>query len=313
MPTNNRTICKVFCSFLLLLLSTPALAQDNLLTNPGFASDLFGWNKFAGRTATWTDEDANGSGFSGSAFVVNEGQHNGVVPLVLHQCVQVQPGQEYEFGGDIRVPEGEPSGATAYIFAYTHASENCSGDAFEFESATGFSPTGGWVGTNNSIVTGPNIQTIRLTMGVFKPTVETADAGAFFDNLFLIGPDGNDIIVTPAISASWFNPAESGHGVSIDLMDAETAWMCWFTFDLCGLGSISGDTITFESAFQVEGGAFPPNFRPGNVTEVPWGSITIKIIGCDAGTMTWTTEAEGFQSGSMPLARLTDLWGVPCN
>ena len=311
---------KFFCGTLLVLFSMPCLAQDNLLTNPGFDSNLSGWRQFFGQSAEWSSDNANGSGGSGSAFVGNKGQHNGVAPLVLHQCVPVQPGQEYEFGGDVRVPVDQPPSTTAYIFVYTFASEDCSGDSFDFESTTGFSLTGDWVGSSSSIVTGPNIQTIRVTVGIFKPTAETDDAAAYFDNLFLIGPDGDDIVVTPSISASWFNPAESGHGISIDLMDAETAWMCWFTFDLdgnqawiCGIGSIAGDTITFDAAFQIEGGAFPPNFDPGNINEVPWGAITVKVIGCDAGTMTWTTSAPGFESGSMPIARLTDLWGVPCN
>ena len=36
------------------------------------------------------------------------------------------------------------------------------------------------------------------------------------------------------MSASWYNPAESGHGNMIHLIDDERAWMCWFTFNLKG-------------------------------------------------------------------------------
>lgn len=127
------------------------------------------------------------------------------------------------------------------------------------------------------------------------------------------------IEIDPSFSASWFNPDESGHGVLMHLLDENTAWMCWFAFDLdgnpawiCGIGTISGDRIEFPEAFTIEGGAFPPKFDPSLVVEVPWGTITIVFTGCDSGFMTWTTDAAGFQSGEMPLTRLTHLWGNEC-
>jgi len=125
--------------------------------------------------------------------------------------------------------------------------------------------------------------------------------------------------VIPAMAASWFNPSEAGHGIMIHLMDAETAWMCWFAFDyqgnpawICGLGDINGGTLVFDQAFVVEGGNFPPFFNPAQITESPWGSIIITFTGCDTGRMEWMTSAEGFFPGSMPLARLTTSWGYNC-
>ena len=125
--------------------------------------------------------------------------------------------------------------------------------------------------------------------------------------------------IGPSMSASWYNPAESGHGIMLDLIDEELAWLCWFAFDLdgnpawiCAIGNIVGDMIVFEQAFTVEGGNFPPLFDAEQIVQVPWGSITIIFTGCDDGSMEWSTNAEGFQSGSMPLTRLTPLWGNEC-
>jgi hypothetical protein len=105
----------------------------------------------------------------------------------------------------------------------------------------------------------------------------------------------------------------------VHLLNATSAWMCWFTFELtgkrawiCSLGTINGDTLVFAEAFVVEGGKFPPLFDPSAIVEAPWGQISVTFTGCDNGTMTWTTSAAGFQSGSMPIARLTPLWAVPC-
>lgn len=322
-----RTSRLVMLAVLLLGFSTAGQAQENLLANPGFESDLSGWGKYPGRIGNWSSEDADGSGSSGSALLGNEGTSDGVVPLVLNQCIEVEAGEQYLFGGNIRVPAGQPSGTAGYIFAYPYTNSSCAGDLGIFQNTTAGSG-GTWGTASSSITPGVGVQAILIAAGVFKPNGETADAEAYFDNIYLEGPDGggggggggDDFEVNPAMSASWFNPAESGHGIMIHLLSANSAWMCWFTFDLsgnpawiCALGSVSGDTITFANAFQVEGGAFPPNYDPDMIQEVPWGSIEIVFTGCNAGTMTWTTSAAGFTSGSMPLSRLTDLWSVPCS
>ena len=321
---NKWSASRIFLmTWLLVGISTATQAQDNLLANPGFDSDFSGWDEYFGRVGDWDSDDADGSGSSGSALLGNEGTSDGVVPLVLNQCVPVQGGEQYDFGGAIRVPAGQPSGTAAYIFAYPYTNDSCAGDLGIFVSATG-AANGNWSPASASITTGANVQSMLIALGVFKPEGETADAEAYFDNIYLEGPEanngGDDFEINPSMSASWFNPAESGHGIMIHLLDANTAWMCWFTYDLsgnpawiCALGSVSGDTITLNDAFQVEGGAFPPNYDPGMIQEVPWGSITIVFTGCNAGTMTWTTNAPGFTSGSMPLSRLTNLWGAACN
>jgi hypothetical protein len=105
----------------------------------------------------------------------------------------------------------------------------------------------------------------------------------------------------------------------LELLGEGQAGMCWFAFDLagtrawiCGLGTFAVDTVDFPGAFVVTGGKFPPLFDPLQIAEVPWGHITVRFTACDAGTMEWTTVATGFQSGSMPLSRLTALLGLAC-
>ncbi len=308
------------CILALLIpgLSAAGVIQTNEISNPGFDSDFFGWGQFFGRIAEWSSEDADGSGSSGSALVSNKGTSDGVVPLVLFQCVQVSGNQEIEWGGDLLVPNGQPSGTGAFIFVEPFTNSDCSDPATSFHSASS-SVVGDWVSSGNSIITDGNTQSVRLALGVFKPNGETADAQAFFDNIYLYLPASGEFLVNPSMSASWFNPEEGGHGIMIHLLDGNTAWMCWFTFTLtgertwiCALGTIEGDTLIFDEAFLVEGGAFPPNFDPSQIEEVPWGSIIVVFTGCNNGFMTWTTSTPGFTSGSMPLIRLTSLWGVSC-
>lgn len=319
MQSLNRLFPRVLSTIVLFSFAIAGQAQTNLLDNPGFETDFTGWDQYFGRVGEWSSEDADGSPGSGSALLGNEGTSNGIVPLVLNQCISVQAGQEYQFGGEVRVPPGQPSGTAAYIYAYPYTNADCAGPLGAFESATA-SSNGEWESGDSSITTGAGVQSILFAIGVFKPNGETADAEAYFDNLYLLGADGGVFLVNPAMAASWYNPAEAGHGIMIHLINATEAWMCWFTFDdmgnpvwICALGTINGDTITFEEAFTVEGGVFPPDFDPGLIEEVPWGSITVVFTGCNTGTMSWVTNVPGFSSGEMPIARLTATWGAACN
>jgi hypothetical protein len=217
------------------------------------------------------------------------------------------------------VPAGQPADTTAYLLVDTFPTGDCTGNALQLESES-TSSVEEWELETGSFITDSGVHSIFFALAVFKPLGVTANASSHYDDVFLQltgGPGGFTIV--PSASVSWFNPAEAGHGIMLDLLDQERAWMCWFTFDLdgnpawiCALGSIGGDTIVFAEAFTVEGGRFPPLFDAQQIVEVPWGSITVTFTGCDSGTMEWSTTAEGFQSGSMPLVRLTSLWGTAC-
>lgn len=295
-----------------------ALAQANEVANPGFATDLSGWNQLSGTFAEWSSIDADNNNNSGSALINNAHTTSAGTPAVLTQCFPVQGGEQILFGGDVVVPGGELPGISADIIVFTYESSDCTGLSIDFDFASS-DTTITWNRINNTLQAGEEIRSVGLSLGVARPFGTTGNGQALFDNIFLHAFDPDSGAVSPAMSASWFNPAESGHGIMIHLLDGNSAWMCWFTFTLagepawiCGIGTIVGNTITFEDAFTVEGGAFPPNFDPAQILERSWGSITVTFSGCNTGFMTWTTSAQGFTTGSMPLQRLTTLWGVSC-
>lgn len=311
-------------TFFMILLtagfSLTAQAQVNALANPGFASDFTGWIKYTNRVGEWDSTDAADSPSSGSAFLSNVGTSDGIVPFVVAQCIEVQGPQQVQFGGDLLVAPGQPSSTAAHVFIEPFLNTNCSGEPIGFFS-TSSTQSGDWVTRTAPFNVSSQVMSLRLSLGVFKIAGETADASAYFDNIFLnVTEDVGEFEVNPSMSASWFDPAQSGHGIMIHLLDASTAWMCWFAFNnsnepvwICSLGTIMGDTITFDDAFTLEGGAFPPNFDPEQIVETSWGTITVVFTGCNEGMMSWTTNAPGFQSGSMPLVRLTPLWGASCS
>jgi hypothetical protein len=316
---HPRRIAATLCAAVLPLVAAPCFAAGNLLANPGFDGSLAGWDDWFGSPATYSAVDAGSIDGSGSALISNLGVSNGGALTVRSQCVGVAPTTDYLYGGQAMVPAGQPAGTTAYIFINMHTAAGCDSPPAASDSLSS-SLVGGWDALSGSFTTGPEVRSVLFSIAVFKPQGVSADASVHFDNLYLQpSANLNGYTIGASMSGSWYNPAESGHGIMLDLLDGGGAWMCWFAFDLagnpawiCASGTVSGDTIEFPAAFIVTGGKFPPLFDASKVAAVPWGSITIKFTGCNAGTMQWTTSAPGFQSGSMPLARITTLWGYSC-
>jgi hypothetical protein len=316
-----RAAAATLCGAALWMLGGACVAATNLLGNPGFDTSLAGWDNLDGRTASWTPLDAGAGAGSGSALIGNESNPSfGGTVMVLTQCISAAPSTAYAFGGVMRVPAEQPSGSAARVIVATFTSGDCSGADAEEIYAVSTSATEAWEVTNRNFTTGPGVHAVLVGLGLFKPTGVTANASGYFDNVYLQEEDTpGGFAIIPYMSGSWFNPAESGHGIMLDLLPGGRAWMCWFAFDLngspawiCASGTFSGNVIEFADAFIVTGGKFPPLFDPLQIVGVPWGSITITFTGCDSGTMQWTTTAPGFQSGSMPLARVTSLWGYSC-
>ena len=91
----------------ILALSGAPLHAQNLVLNGDFADSLVGWETDGGANiiAQWTPADANGSATSGSAQIANlyATAEQGVV---IQQCVPVNSGQTYTYGGKVRIPSG---------------------------------------------------------------------------------------------------------------------------------------------------------------------------------------------------------------
>ncbi|MEJ8567666.1 hypothetical protein [Elongatibacter sediminis] len=298
--------------------SATASAQINFLDNAAFNNDLSGWDVLSNETSEWIDTDSGDNPASGAVELMHIGTSNGGTALSLSQCIVATPMVDYEFGGYFRVPDGQPEGTEAVITVRTFQTSNCVGDTEQFFDLGSRSDR--WQRRSEFFSTGEFGNSFQLSLGVFKPSGETADATAYLDEIYLHERESRASYLNPSMSASWYNPDESGHGIMIHILDGTSAWMCWFAFDdggdrawICALGTIDGDTIEFADAFTVSGGAFPPAFDPDQITETPWGSITVTFDGCNSGTMTWVTSATGYQSGSMPIARLTPLWGADCS
>ena len=126
--------------------------------------------------------------------------------------------------------------------------------------------------------------------------------------------------IGPGITGNWFDPAQSGHGVIVEVLAGNQMLVDWFVFApqggptwIVASGTIDGNSAVLQ-AFQESGsgGRFPPNFDPTQLHSNPWGTLTLTFADCNNGQMAWQPTAPGYTSGSMPITRLTQPAGLAC-
>ncbi|WP_299979381.1 hypothetical protein [uncultured Pseudoteredinibacter sp.] len=119
-------------------------------------------------------------------------------------------------------------------------------------------------------------------------------------------------------SASWYNPEQSGHGLSVEVLDDGRAVIYWYTFDqagaplwIVGTGNVVGPLIETQ-AITVSGGEFGAAFDANKVSRSNWGTLDLALDpeDCRRATLSWNSSAMG--SGSMPMTRLSNLAEVSC-
>ncbi|MDZ7789157.1 MAG: hypothetical protein U5L08_01410 [Xanthomonadales bacterium] len=120
------------------------------------------------------------------------------------------------------------------------------------------------------------------------------------------------------MAGSWYNPDESGHGITLEILDNGAVVFYWFTFDgqgnpawIVAQGESEGTSVSLE-AHLVSGGRFPPDFDANEIDVQGWGEISLSFSGCNDGHMSWTTKTPGFSDGDMALVRLSAPAGQPC-
>ena len=120
-------------------------------------------------------------------------------------------------------------------------------------------------------------------------------------------------------TGAWYDPAQNGHGIFIEVLPENRFFATWLTFDpsgaqawLVGLGTYGGDTATLTAVEQPGGGGWVPNLVPNHVVRNAWGTLVFTFTDCNHGRVAFSSPVAGFGRGSMELTRLTLPLGVTC-
>jgi plastocyanin len=125
--------------------------------------------------------------------------------------------------------------------------------------------------------------------------------------------------ITRGFTGAWYDPAQSGHGLFLEVLEGNQILAWWFTFNPEGteqtwfgnVGTIDGDTATV-AALKTQGGRWIPNFDSSQVTQPSWGTLTFHFTDCSHGEVDFASTMPGYGSGHMALTRLTQPAGVSC-
>jgi hypothetical protein len=119
------------------------------------------------------------------------------------------------------------------------------------------------------------------------------------------------------ISGAWYNPAQSGHGLSVELIARDRAVLFWYVYDPQGNpiflyieGAVTGRRID-GVAYAPKGMRFG-TFDPAAVTRPVWGNVSLDFSDCSHATLNWNAVGAEYGTGRMPLQRLTGVVDLPC-
>lgn len=129
--------------------------------------------------------------------------------------------------------------------------------------------------------------------------------------------------IGPGITGSWYNPNQSGHGFSIEVLPNNQLLAYWYVYApppqggqawIVASGTYNGNSASNLTAFWEvgSGGLFPPAFNPNALQEQRWGTISFTFSDCSHGTASWQPAIAGYSAGSMSISRLTMPAGLSC-
>jgi plastocyanin len=135
----------------------------------------------------------------------------------------------------------------------------------------------------------------------------------------IIVQGGSPFAIGPGMTGAWYDPAQSGHGLFIEVLSDNRFYASWFAFNptgsaqswFTGVGTYSGNTASITTVDMPTGGRWIPNFDPGQVVHNAWGTLTFTFTDCNHGKVSFNSVA-GYGAGSMNLTRLTRPAGLSC-
>ena len=122
------------------------------------------------------------------------------------------------------------------------------------------------------------------------------------------------------LSGSWYNPAQSGTGFSIQMLSETNALVFWYATDPDGNPFNLYMEARVENESLVGRALAPRGLRFGewdraDLQAPHWGEVRIDFADCDSALLSWTPNGPAgaaFSPGSAPLQRLTRIEGNRC-
>jgi hypothetical protein len=128
--------------------------------------------------------------------------------------------------------------------------------------------------------------------------------------------------IVPQHSGSWYNPAQDGHGLSVEVLDDGTVLAYWYTYTpdggqmwVIGIGSAQGNKAVLDGLVVV--GPEWGDWNPADRQQYEFGTMTLTFQSCDQLTFSYDSDLSygdtPLGSGSMSMVRLAGMNDHKCS
>lgn len=127
-----------------------------------------------------------------------------------------------------------------------------------------------------------------------------------------------DAALPPTLDGSWYSPLQSGHGLTIERIDADSALLLWHVFDPAGKpltlyieADVTGNTMSGE-AYAPQGMRFG-SFAAGDLRMPRWGRVTLTFTDCRNARLDYDADDSAYGRGGMAITRLLPVSDSACD
>lgn len=176
-------LLRLFITALAAGLITNLAWGQNLVSNPGFDTDITGWSTGETATVQWDCIDADGNPASGSALVTNLSTTANDATGARQYITGITGGEYYKIFADTLIPSGQSATGRANLLVQWYDQANCTGQVGLFSTpwVTDSTPDV-WLPTFGTALAPASAQCARLRLTVWKDQ-DSGTLDAHFDNV----------------------------------------------------------------------------------------------------------------------------------
>lgn len=124
--------------------------------------------------------------------------------------------------------------------------------------------------------------------------------------------------IRPEYSGTWYNHDQRGHGLSLEVLDAERSVGFWYLYDMAGepfwllLDGVNTGNRIEMTAYHFSGMVMG-EWDPATNSGTEYGEVIVEFTDCNNATLNAYTSEWGTLMDSVPLQRLSHIAGLECH
>jgi hypothetical protein len=124
--------------------------------------------------------------------------------------------------------------------------------------------------------------------------------------------------IRPEYSGMWYNHDQRGHGLSLEVLDADRTVGFWYLYDRAGdpfwlfLDGVNTGNRVHMTAYHFSGMVMD-EWNPATNTRTEYGEVTVEFTDCNNATLNAYVSESSAWVDPIPLERLSHIAGLECH